>query len=452
MKYKNAKDVLPRELFEQVQKYASGKLLYVPISGGRSLWGVKTGNRFRNEQRNEEIRELFRNGCSAEELAVRYCLTPESIRNIIYAKKGMKMKLDEIIMLYGDLPPVSVELKYKLDVTEAWGDCYFLQDHLVTYPDRRLMLHIHQYCFATKPRIQAQDMIAEAYAEEGYDVCRVVPNRYGTLSCPVTFEGHDCIVYAEEYREGTFPYSAASPKAENGRFVYTDELMTLLGRIGSRHFDVKEPNYSVLFDNASSCYPQYEDWIAEYTELDLPDAIRAKQPDLMPLYDKINAELRHVRDALRPLYERLPRSAFHGEERGDSILLDAAGHLAGLCDFIDGGSDVCITHFLCLAMQQDEMLPDDYAWLAVHDPEVNALRVRSVVHSMRVIGKEYVWSEAELDALPLVYKLMLFGRVYYYGTLFGLLNDHDKLKEMLDFILRQLTGADEIDFRRELAR
>ena len=35
MKYENAKDVLPEELFEKVQKYASGKLLYFPISGER---------------------------------------------------------------------------------------------------------------------------------------------------------------------------------------------------------------------------------------------------------------------------------------------------------------------------------------------------------------------------------------------------------------------------------
>ena len=87
MKYENAKDVLPKELFDEVQKYASGKLLYFPIAGQRRLWGTRTGNRYRTEQRNREIRELYENGYTHDELSEKYYLTPESIKNIIYSKK-----------------------------------------------------------------------------------------------------------------------------------------------------------------------------------------------------------------------------------------------------------------------------------------------------------------------------------------------------------------------------
>ena len=257
-------------------------------------------------------------------------------------------------------------------------------------------------------------------------------------------------MFAEEYREKAIPIFDKAPKLPDGRYVYTDELLTLIGKIGNRHLQGKEPNDTVLFDNASSCFKQYEDWIAEYTEADLPNEIRQKQPDLMGIYEKINENLRSVREALRPIYGKLPKSVFHGEERGGSLLMDESGHLIGLCDFTDGGSDVCINHFLCLAMQMDETLPEDYAWLAVHDPEIDRQRVQSVIHALQVIGKEYVWTEEELAALPLVYKLMLFGRPYYYGTLFSLMNDCGKLKEMLEFILDKLTSSDEIDFREVL--
>ena len=71
---------------------------------------------------------------------------------------------------------------------------------------------------------------------------------------------------------------------------------------------------------------------------------------------------------------------------------------------------------------------------------------------MRVIGKVYTWTEEELTALPLVYKLMLLGRPYYDGTLFGLMDDHDRLKEMLEFILNQITAPDEIDFKSILSK
>ena len=50
-----------------------------------------------------------------------------------------------------------------------------------------------------------------------------------------------------------------------------------------------------------------------------------------------------------------------------------------------------------------------------------------------------------------MYKLMLYGRPYYYGTVFDLMNDHDKLKEMLEFMLAQITSPDEIDFRAILS-
>ncbi|MCQ2436059.1 MAG: hypothetical protein MJ101_04050, partial [Clostridia bacterium] len=66
--------------------------------------------------------------------------------------------------------------------------------------------------------------------------------------------------------------------------------------------------------------------------------------------------------------------------------------------------------------------------------------------------QEYTRNKDELTVLPLIYKLMLFGRPYYYGALFGLMNDHDKLKEMLEFIQTQITLPDEISFRKILSK
>ena len=61
------------------------------------------------------------------------------------------------------------------------------------------------------------------------------------------------------------------------------------------------------------------------------------------------------------------------------------------------------------------------------------------------------FSEDELAALPLVYKIMLFGGVYYYGTVFRLMDNHDQLKELLEYILNQLF-TDQIDFGKILAK
>lgn len=235
MKYENAKDILPEELFEEVRKYASGKLLYFPIAGERHRWGTKSGNRLKNEKRNQEIRQLYKNGLSLEQLSARFFLTPESIKNILYTKKGTKMNLDEILKLYDDAPPLAVEKMYQVDERKTWGEYYYIADYLVTFPKRKLMLHIHCYPYTTPARIEEQNKTAAAYQEAGCSVCRIVPNQSGALSCCVSFDGHDCVVFAEEYREKAIPIFDKAPKLPDGRYVYTDELLTLIGKIGNRH-------------------------------------------------------------------------------------------------------------------------------------------------------------------------------------------------------------------------
>ena len=247
--------------------------------------------------------------------------------------------------------------------------------------------------------------------------------------------------------------SEKSPRiaGEGSRYVYSDEMLALMAKVGEMHLDGSEPNYTVLFDNDSCALKIYEDWIDEYLECDLPGEIKEKQPDLLPLLDKIREEVKNIRDRLRPIYGKLPKSLFHSEEQRNNQLLSEDGHLIGLCDFNDGGLDTCIAHFLHVAMITDEELPEDYVWLEANDPDVRQKRLDSLIHSFRVIGKEYNFSEDELAALPLVYKIMLFGGVYYYGTVFRLMDNHDQLKELLEYILNQLF-TDQIDFGKILAK
>nr|WP_249168766.1 hypothetical protein [Alkaliphilus sp. B6464] len=50
----------------------------------RKKWGHDTGARMFYKQRNEEIRNRFFNKASIEELAEEYCLSPETVRKIVY--------------------------------------------------------------------------------------------------------------------------------------------------------------------------------------------------------------------------------------------------------------------------------------------------------------------------------------------------------------------------------
>ncbi|MBE5803485.1 MAG: hypothetical protein E7316_03135 [Clostridiales bacterium] len=93
MKYENARDLLPEPLLRQVQKYISGKLVYVPARERKRAWGAASGYREYLRERNREIRARFAVGDPIEQLADKYHLSCESIKRIVYCRKEtMKME------------------------------------------------------------------------------------------------------------------------------------------------------------------------------------------------------------------------------------------------------------------------------------------------------------------------------------------------------------------------
>jgi len=85
MKYRNASEILPDELLQQLQSYVSGEIVYVPSGGSRKPWGSGTGARRFYEQRNAEIRhQYFHLKVSIEALCDEYSLSDETVRKILY--------------------------------------------------------------------------------------------------------------------------------------------------------------------------------------------------------------------------------------------------------------------------------------------------------------------------------------------------------------------------------
>ena len=88
MKYKNAKSILPEQLFKELQKYVQGEIIYVPRDGSTWVgWGEKNGTRKKYMDRNKEIIRLYRNGVSKEEIANMFYLSEYSIKKIIQVNK-----------------------------------------------------------------------------------------------------------------------------------------------------------------------------------------------------------------------------------------------------------------------------------------------------------------------------------------------------------------------------
>ncbi|KOR88828.1 CD3324 family protein [Paenibacillus solani] len=87
MKYINADIILPEELLKEVQKYVQGGMVYIPKPEGlRKRWGENSGSRLYLKNRNQEIRRLFGNGTTIDELSAQFCLSCDSIKKIVYSK------------------------------------------------------------------------------------------------------------------------------------------------------------------------------------------------------------------------------------------------------------------------------------------------------------------------------------------------------------------------------
>ncbi|WP_308635853.1 CD3324 family protein [Paenibacillus silvisoli] len=119
MKYENANDVLPEELVKAIQKYAAGKLLYIPSGDEKKGWGETSGYRDQLNRRNRMICNKYARGMTVSELADAYYLSLDTIKKIIYSKKPDKQLSYE--------PTVSSAVNYaSVGMLEEWMQCSLL--------------------------------------------------------------------------------------------------------------------------------------------------------------------------------------------------------------------------------------------------------------------------------------------------------------------------------------
>ena len=84
MSYRNAKEILPADLLEEIQRYVKGEIIYIPKQDEEKIkWGIKNGSRKKYDKRNSDIKDLKEGGMTVEELARAYYLSADSIRKIL---------------------------------------------------------------------------------------------------------------------------------------------------------------------------------------------------------------------------------------------------------------------------------------------------------------------------------------------------------------------------------
>ena len=82
MAYRNAKDLLPPDLYARVHALVGEGLIYFPAYE-RKAWGESTGTRALLRARNASIRREYAAGATIQKLSREYHLAPSTLRRIV---------------------------------------------------------------------------------------------------------------------------------------------------------------------------------------------------------------------------------------------------------------------------------------------------------------------------------------------------------------------------------
>ena len=126
MKYRNANNVLPEELIEQIQEYVQGDYIYIPIKD--KCCEYATDYKMELEKRDAHIYTKYLEGMSNRQLSKLYHLSESSIRRIIIKQRkgniSMNDKITKILFHWG-LENWEVKQLYK--TTWQIGEQYVLK-------------------------------------------------------------------------------------------------------------------------------------------------------------------------------------------------------------------------------------------------------------------------------------------------------------------------------------
>lgn len=121
MKYENANNILPPDLVKQIQKYAAGKLLYIPQKEEPMAWGSLSGARKKLLKRNQRIYNEYKNGKGVGELSEEYFLSIDSIRKIVYGTNKNRISF---------LPTLHNAIQYnQAGLAEEWLRTYYVKTY-----------------------------------------------------------------------------------------------------------------------------------------------------------------------------------------------------------------------------------------------------------------------------------------------------------------------------------
>lgn len=327
--------------------------------------------------------------------------------------------IKEIYSLFFDGNPVSA-----VPIDTSRGDSDFRNTAVVTEDGgKKVVLKIVANDFTFPEKIRMWQRTVEEYRSLGYYCPRIFCDRNGRFPT-VNYRGKRCVVYAEEFSKyPTLEDRTASEEAGTNA-AYAKHIWQMTAKIAARKLDYTEyPSGYCLFERF--CPSDETDEVLE-NALAWKALADAASEEFSAQVQRIWALYTDNREALKPLYAKLPTSVFQADLNPTNLLIGEDGSFMGVMDFNLCGKDVFLNY----------LMRENYGDF---EPELESIRT-----ALRYAAEYYSFSEDEkAAALPLYrcLKPLSYNRVY---DLREAGSDREQVRRCLDQVEFYLTA--EIDF------
>lgn len=317
-------------------------------------------------------------------------------------------ELFDVFQLFFDDKPLTFEIK---DTSRSETDFReVVIAELETGEKAVIKLADNDFTFPEK--IKMWQRTVEEYIKLGYYCPKIMADKDGNFPI-VTYRGRRCIAYAEEHS----PYRPAEYYPSNGKDKipaekFEDDAWIMTAKIASKHFSYTDyPSGYCLFDTfcpsdkTDEVLEQAVEW-KNYADT-LPEEF---QPQIKRIWGLWTAN----RNALEPIYRKLPTSVFQADLNPTNILVDESGSFAGVYDFNLCGKDVFLNYLFRETFRG--------GFQKVLDEILNRLRL---------VSRHYHFSELEKRTALMLYRCLkpLFNMT---DELKKLKDDTEAIKKILD--------------------
>ena len=240
--------------------------------------------------------------------------------------------------------------------------------------------------FTFPEKIETWKRCAEEYRKLGYYCPTIYSSKQGNFPI-VTYKGHNCMVYAEEFCKYTAAEERFKEETEEKisfDIKWADAAWMMTAKAAAKRFD---------FCDYPSAYCLFETFCpSDKTDEVLDNAMNWKKyAENLP--QKFQTQIHRIwqrwinnRNELEQIYNELPTSVFQADLNPTNLLIDDNGEFVGVFDFNLCGRDVFLNYlFREIHWQYDE---------------------RYLLETLKKISCVYCFSDLEKRATPLLYRCL----------------------------------------------